>query len=144
MGSMDAQAASERERISHVVRRLGYGARPDVVAALPDVDAAIGEALHLSSPPVDPGPLRVESANESRSRTTIRSVDQRWLEATLPGRRPIEQRLTWFWHDHFAIDLRKVGFAHLVDGYHQTIRRLATESFAELLNAVAIDPAMLM
>ncbi|NNC74643.1 MAG: hypothetical protein HKN93_03945 [Acidimicrobiia bacterium] len=41
---------SDRERISHVVRRLGVGAHPDLLPTLADPDDAIAFALDLSVP----------------------------------------------------------------------------------------------
>lgn len=141
---MQANTVSERERISHVVRRLGYGSRGWFAGQAASLDEAIDEALDLGTEAEPPPPLAVpETAEAARGGNVIRQVYQRWLEQTLPGDRPIEQRLVWFWHDHFAIDLRKVGFANLVDGYHVTLRRHATGNFGELLRAMATDPAML-
>jgi uncharacterized protein (DUF1800 family) len=56
----------------------------------------------------------------------------------------IEERLVWFWHDHFATSLQKVRAPYLMYRQHLTIRQHATGSFAELLHAVAKDPAMLL
>ncbi len=127
-----------------MVRRLGFGARPDAAASLPTVEDAIAESLDLTPhQSLDPLPAPADP-QAARDRTLVRQVYGRWLEATIPGVRPIEQRLVWFWHDHFAIDLRKVGFANLVDRYHLTLRQHATGNFADLLRAMASDPAMLL
>jgi uncharacterized protein (DUF1800 family) len=50
----------------------------------------------------------------------------------------------WFWSDHFATSLRKVRAPYLLRQQHVTIREHATGSFADLLHAVAKDPAMLI
>ncbi|CAN0394749.1 unnamed protein product, partial [Phaeothamnion confervicola] len=60
-----------------------------------------------------------------------------------PGRM-IDERLTWFWHDHFATSLAKVPVPYLLWRQHLTIREHALGNFAELLKAVAKDPAMLV
>ena len=58
--------------------------------------------------------------------------------------RLIEERLVWFWHNHFATSLRKVPIPYLLRQQHVTVRQHATKSFADLLHAVAKDPAMLV
>jgi uncharacterized protein (DUF1800 family) len=60
------------------------------------------------------------------------------------GQRLVEERLTWFWHDHFATSITKVRVPYLMHQQHLTIRQHATGSFADLLHAIAVDPAMLV
>ena len=60
------------------------------------------------------------------------------------GDRLIEERLVWFWHDHFATSLAKVRFPYLMWQQHLTLRQHATGNYADLLHAVARDPAMLL
>lgn len=62
----------------------------------------------------------------------------------MAGPRRIEERLVWFWHNHFATDVRKVKVPYLMYRQHLTLRQTATGSFADLLHAIAIDPAMLV
>src|SRR5262249_30042704 len=62
--------------------------------------------------------------------------------ATSP--RLVEERLVWFWHDHFATSLAKVRVPYLMWQQHLTIRAHATGNFGELLHAIARDPAMLI
>ena len=56
----------------------------------------------------------------------------------------IEERLVWFWHDHFATSLAKVRSPYLMWQQQLTIRRHATGNFAELLKAMSRDPAMIL
>jgi uncharacterized protein (DUF1800 family) len=58
--------------------------------------------------------------------------------------RLVEERLTWFWHDHFATSVLKVRVPYLVMQQHVTLRQHALGNFGELLKAVAQDPAMLL
>ena len=135
---------SVREQVSHVVRRLGVGAHPDVVAGLQSPTDAIARALDLTaepaSPPEVPGPSSVEEALEPGQ---LRDGISYWVDRMGSDDRLIEERLTWFWHDHFATNVRKVRFAYLMWTQHLAIRRHATGSFADLLHAIAVDPAML-
>jgi tetratricopeptide (TPR) repeat protein len=57
---------------------------------------------------------------------------------------PLPERMTWFWHGHFATSYRGVGSAPLLLQQNQTQRRLALGNFGDLARAMAVDPAMLV
>ncbi len=138
-------AYSHRELTSHVLRRLGMGPHAALAADLDGPATAIAAALDLSSPPpappvIDPPTDRDAARNDDYVQTAFRF----WFEQMAASPRLIEERLVWFWHDHFATSLRKVRFPYLMWRQHLTIREHATGSFADLLHAIAVDPAMLM
>jgi len=138
-------AVSDRERIAHVIRRLSMGAHPDVVAELDGTDAAVARALETSGPAVTPlalpVPTDVKSGNKVRE---VLSMIDWWVGRMQQPDRMVEERLTWFWHDHFATSVVKVRVPYLVMQQHATLRTHALGNFAELLKAVARDPAMLL
>ncbi len=69
---------------------------------------------------------------------------QSWITSMVESPRLIEERLLWFWHDHFATAIQKVRIPYLLWRQHLTLREHATGSFRELLSAVSTDPAMLL
>jgi uncharacterized protein (DUF1800 family) len=121
------------------------GAHPDLVAAAGDTDAAVTRALDTSGPAVTPlelpVPTDVKSGN--RVREVLEMVDW-WVGRMQQPDRLVEERLTWFWHDHFATSVVKVRVPYLVLQQHLTLRQHAMGNFADLLKAVAKDPAMLL
>ncbi len=136
---------STGERISHCARRLGFGSEPDTVNAAATVEDAISLALDVSTKPVAAPHIQPpENIEQARSREQIEPMYRYWLEQLVAGPRGIEERLVWFWHDHFATDLRKVRVPYLMYRQHLTLRAHATGSFANLLHAIAVDPAMLV
>lgn len=136
---------SERERISHVVRRLSLGAHPERVDAAADVDDAIAVMLDLSAPPPVPPTLEPpRDYDEARDISRIIEPARWWLQHAVTTARPLEERMVWFWMDHFATGLRKVRSPDLAWRNHVTIRQHALGSFAELLRATATDGAMLV
>lgn len=138
-------AHSERERISHVARRLGFGVEPGIVETATSVDEAVTASLDLSRPAPEPPVLDPPTdRDDERSREQRETPYRFWFEQMVAGPRRIEERLVWFWHDHFATDIRKVRVPYLMYQQHLTLRRHATGSFAELLHAIAVDPAMLV
>jgi uncharacterized protein (DUF1800 family) len=138
-------AVSDRERIAHVFRRLSMGVHPELVAAAGDADAAVSRALDTSGPAVTPLELAVPT--DVRSGNKVREVLEMvgwWIGRMQQPDRLIEERLTWFWHDHFATSVVKVRVPYLVMQQHVTLRQHALGNFADLLKAVARDPAMLI
>ena len=105
-------------------------------------------SLHLSATKI---PLR-PAPNRGRA-LTFRRVSFR-LCFSLPTRpaggwsgwpktpRPLEERLTLFWHRHFATGGQKVFSPGLMMQQNQTLRTHAGGKFEDLLRAVLFDPAM--
>ncbi len=136
---------SDRERVAHVLRRLSMGPQPNRLERVRSVEAAIEAALDLSTPAAPPmvmaAPTDPDTANNIGAITPAISW---WIDRMRSGERLIEERLVWFWHDHFATSLAKVRVPYLMWQQHLTIRAHATGNFGELLHAVARDPAMLI
>ena len=64
-----------------------------------------------------------------------------WLDRMVRSRRPLQEKLTLFWHDHFATSDQDTP---LMLAQNQTLRRHALGSFPALLRAVTSDSAMLL
>jgi uncharacterized protein (DUF1800 family) len=62
----------------------------------------------------------------------------------LDGPAPPVERMTLFWHGHFATSLVKVEGVAPMLAQNETLREHALGDFAALLRAVAADPAMLV
>jgi hypothetical protein len=77
-------------------------------------------------------------------RWEMRRVGWWWAERMLLTPRPLEEKLTLFWHDHFATSQEKVDHYDLMLGQNSTLRRYANGNFRALLVAIAQDPAMLI
>jgi uncharacterized protein (DUF1800 family) len=67
-----------------------------------------------------------------------------WLNRMVHGPRPLQEKLTLFWHGHFATSVQKVKDAYYMWLQNETFRRFANGNWQELLSAVAKDPAMLI
>ncbi|MFQ5522333.1 MAG: DUF1800 family protein [Acidimicrobiia bacterium] len=137
-------AYSTTEKIAHVYRRLGVGAHPDLVAGATSAENAIARAMSLDFDPPELPEMEVPMSREDAQDVARLAEPVRWwLSSMVTSARLIEERLVWFWHDHFATSIRKVRIPYLMWKQHLTIRAHATGSFAELLRAIAVDPAML-
>ncbi len=74
----------------------------------------------------------------------MRRAGQWWAERMLLTPRPLQEKLTLFWHDHFATSQEKVTNYELMLAQNETLRRHAAGNFRDLLIAIARDPAMLV
>jgi uncharacterized protein (DUF1800 family) len=54
------------------------------------------------------------------------------------------EKVTWFWHGHFATSVQKVKYAQLMLGQNETFRKLGMGSFTDLAHALIVDPAMIV
>jgi uncharacterized protein (DUF1800 family) len=62
-----------------------------------------------------------------------------WLDKMVRSQRPLQEKLTLFWHDHFAT---RDQDAPLMLAQNRKLRAHALGIFPELLRAVTTDPAM--
>jgi len=67
-----------------------------------------------------------------------------WLQEMRDTPTPLAERLTLFWHNHFATSMQKVQQPQGMYFQHQLFRQHALGSFREMLHGVARDPAMLI
>src|SRR5439155_23449860 len=67
-----------------------------------------------------------------------------WLYRMLNTARPIEEKMTLFWHGHFASTDEKVDVPPYMLIQNQLFRENALGSFADLVLKVSQDPAMLV
>lgn len=67
-----------------------------------------------------------------------------WLDRMVRSKHPLEEKMTLFWHGHFATTEEKLRDYRKILQQLDTLRDGALGSFRDLLTAVAKDPAMLV
>ena len=67
-----------------------------------------------------------------------------WVDRMVRTNRPLEEKMTLFWHGHFATSEEKLRDYRKMMVQLDTLRRGATGNFADLLLEIARDPAMLI
>lgn len=135
------------QKISHILRRFGLGAgriELDKYLSL-GVDGTVARLLDYEKVPVGPTPQIWEwyvqqDAKYSLDPNRVRSW---WQYRMITTDRPLEEKLTLFWHNHFAISGSKCDFGPLMHNYVDTLRDNASGSFSTLLTAISKSPAML-
>lgn len=135
-----------REKCAHLLRRFGLGATRREVddAERRGVNATIDWLLNYESieEPFDIQPWSFAFDREGKANMDTSRFAPWWGARMLLTRRPLEQNLTLFWHNHFAVSASKVNFGPMMVDYVETLRTHATGSFRDLLGAVTKEPAM--
>ena len=67
-----------------------------------------------------------------------------WLYRLLYSPHPLQEKLTLFWHDHFATSNAKVNDVGFMLGQNELLRRHALGSFRTMLQEISKDPAMMV
>src|SRR5438105_3371965 len=158
-------------QIEHLLRRAGFGARPDELdmygqMSIPD---AVDMLVHFESvaDQVDSfigkaGYVNVTTRGQFLPQGNITDARQRWLFRMVHSDRPLQEKMTLFWHNHFATGYTKIagtlgaaeGARYLaakasedpgkVLGQIEMLRENALGNFRDILVNIAKDAAMLV
>lgn len=135
---------SERDKVAHLLRRFGLGASETELDyyGQKGLSGAIDRLLNFDDieEPLKLGPEEI--TNDGRV-PNIREVQGWWMMKILTTRRPLQEKMTIFWHDHFATSAQKVNQPPLMIDQIDILRQNCLGKFRELIGAVSKDPAML-
>ena len=141
----DAETFRDMSTSAAIAHLVDYEGRPD------DVDARIGRADHAL----------VTSKDLFAPDIDIDDARQRWMFRMIHTRRPLQEKMAMFWHNHFATAFSKLtadsgnlqaakmlaqkpGVLRGPQGQLEIFRQYALGNFRDLLLQVAQDPAMLV
>jgi uncharacterized protein (DUF1800 family) len=136
----------ESARISLLLRRAGFAARPGDVQRYQQLgwEATLQELLHPDSVDDDLDALLGRLQGSLLDLQNFEDVQTWWLYRMVQTRRPLLEKLTLFWHGHFAVANYKVANPLLMHQHVELLRSNALGRFDDLLLAVSKDPAMLI
>jgi uncharacterized protein (DUF1800 family) len=80
---------------------------------------------------------------QRQDREQMRAIQRWWLTRLIETPRPLEEKMTLFWHGHFATSYRTIEDSWHMASQNQLYRKHAVGSFGDLLFAIIRDPAML-
>jgi len=157
---------TEAEAI-HLLRRTTFGFAPDQVGAFVSggMDAAVDKILTITEPLPGP-PVNVYSTPAIPDPDA--AYGQTWVNAPFNAALPpeyfqartntlkawwtglmigsdlhIREKMTLFWHNHFAIEADTVPLAQAMYHYLHLLRSQCLGNFKAMTKAVSLDPAML-
>src|SRR5260370_11896836 len=143
----------DRDAAAHLAGRAGLGATPaeldsyvqvgldgtvDFFVNYDSVDNTAMEAalfgLTLAIPPSHP----------TYDLTNITGLQKWFLHRMVYTARPLEEKITFFFNNHFTSGIGKVGDSILIYNQNKTVRPLAMGRFDDLVLSVTKEPAMLI
>ncbi|MHB8635724.1 MAG: DUF1800 domain-containing protein [Fimbriimonadaceae bacterium] len=137
---------TDRQKCAHLLRRFGLGASEaelDYYLSSGGIQGAIQRLLDYDK--VDEGfdIAPTEFAN-AKGKLNPGGLIAWWTVRLLQTRRPLQERMTMFWHDHFATSAAKVNAPGILWQQNEIFRRNATGNFKTLLTETSKDPAMIL
>lgn len=134
---------SERERVEHLLLRAGFGTTPAEVERWST--AGWGELIEsLLAAPDEPETIAPPEWRQPFDPTRLIDQQAYWIHRMATTRFPLAEKMTLFYHGHFATGVRKVGNIFLMVRQNELFRARALGSFPALLREVARDGAMLV
>ena len=86
---------------------------------------------------------RKENQTKAEDRRQLQSMREWWVARMIETARPLEEKMTLFWHGHFATGARTIEDSWLMFQQNQLFRTHATGNFGTLVLHVIRDPAMI-
>jgi len=89
---------------------------------------------------------RLDKMREARELQAAQILELRqwWLNRMKTSRYPLREKMTLFWHGHFATSFEKVNDAYLMWLQNDTFRKNSLGNFKLLTKQVSRDPAMMI
>jgi uncharacterized protein (DUF1800 family) len=90
--------------------------------------------------------MRQEMVKKFQKESRQQALDAQawWFRRMVKSEAPLREKMTLFWHDHFATSVQKVKFPILLVKQNSLFRESALGSFEKLTQAMLMDPAMLI
>lgn len=158
-----APLALSEAQARHLLARSGFAASQAEVDALVghSAEQAVNDIVAKARASVTRNPVPDFVAGPAPElRRLLETVEQRqawrrqqiaeglqlktwWMREMIESRTPLAERMTLFWHGHFATSQQKVVRSQAMWRQHELLRAHGLGNFRTLLHAIARDPAML-
>ena len=143
-----AQEPWDARRVRHLMRRGGFGAKPSEVKELVElgpaktIDRILGKNNTQALEAFEQESSQIVSA--IRSSGNIESLAAWWIHRMIHTPSPLIEKITLFWHGHFATGADKVNDIELMVQQNKLLREHALGDFRKMVHEVSKDPAMLL
>ncbi|MFQ5637485.1 MAG: DUF1800 family protein [bacterium] len=153
------------QRAKHLLNRSGFGGKSSEIESFSEAgyESSLDQLFAFSFRPLqEPEWLseydrfavlrfRKMSQDERRqfmqmNRKRVREFQMGWIKRMIASPTPAEMlwdKMTFFWHAHFATSFQKVKLPPLLFGQLSLFNKHAVGSFRDLLHGISRDPAML-
>lgn len=154
-----------RAEAIHLLRRTTFGLKNSDILALLTLNAGKAVDLLIDSVPATAPDPPLNNYNSSTNDTTGVLPEQTWVNAAygdgtinfqriysfkswwfslmLEEKLNIGEKMTLFWHNHFATESLSIDIARNVYNHNALLRKNALGNFKTLTKAITVDPGML-
>ncbi len=134
------------QRVGHLYRRATFG------ATVADLDAALKAGPDDAIAAIlagGPGQAEFDRSTAGLASSIGRAnndaqIGPWWLNRMLYTPFPLQEKMTLFWHNHFATSNAKVQNARFMLDQYELMRKHALGNFGHLLQEISHDPAMMV
>ena len=150
----------ERRSISRLLHRVGFGPRPGefetslslgfagTAEKLMRANSEYSRDLHAELGIFDLGPRPKPNTEEiikyaEAKRLQLRTMSLWWLDQMATQDSPIVERMTWFWHGHWATSYSKVDEPILMFDQIGKLRKHSLGNFKEMSRELVVDAALI-
>ncbi len=128
-------------RCGHLVRRAAFGASLDLRREL--VESGVDEAVDKVLGDRFPGESVDDVHDLIVSMDSFPKLRAYRIWRLLVGKARVRERMSFFWHDRFAVSNRKLSDAPMMTRHFALFDEHGTGKFDDLVLAICRDPAML-
>lgn len=131
-----------RADAAHLLRRTGFAALPDEIDRLAGTSRQAAVTAVVDRPDAVPkAPAGVGDTSRTWWDRYV-TMSHHWYGRMATTANPLAEKLTLFWHGVLTSSVRGSDHVSMLD-QNLLLRRLGLGHFADLVNAVAVSPAML-
>ncbi|MDO8391740.1 MAG: DUF1800 domain-containing protein [Actinomycetota bacterium] len=136
----------DHDELTHLLRRTEFVVRPERVTELSALSRAdaVANILDVGQNGTPALPVYFQSEHLDHGWEQYVAACSWWLDRMVNTPRPMQEKMTLFWHGHFTSAWWDVG-----KGYHMMLqnhlyRQYALGDFRQLTQKMALEPAMLV
>ena len=147
----------QRLEIARLFHRTGFGPKPGEFAAALSAGVASTRSKVLSPPStvsfVTPPALTDLGPRPAPNSSAVVDFSQQlryqnqllfmwWLDEMVTSPHTLQEKMTWFWHGHWATSIGKVNYALPMFNQNVTMRKFALGNFKDFAKAMFSDGAL--
>lgn len=129
----------------HLFRRAGFGPNwPELQQSFADGPQKTIDRLLASDAAAEAYAKSADANEAGAARSDGSTLRAWWLRRMIETPRPLVEKMTLFWHGHFAVSATGVQDPAVTLSYLRLLRREALGRFDRLLAAIVNEPAVLV
>jgi uncharacterized protein (DUF1800 family) len=148
----------KRLEIARLYSRFGFGPRPGEYAQALTIGVAATKQSLLNPPQIDSGAVALPTVTDlgkrpepntpevivfaRNLRVQSEAIETWWLDQMVATNKPLQEKMVWFWHGHWATSIGKVNYAMPMLLQNQTFRKFALGNFNDFAKAMFMDGAL--